>query len=106
MTDNRVLKSAASFSEQSLRVDIEFTCKLAKSKEFMATATAFDSSDQGVPFIKRKIDGVNMGVVLTTRRDKDEPETTFTFNTQYSNQISLYNMFFQIPWLELSELRI
>lgn len=82
MTDEHIMKSNASFSNDSrLNVNIEFECNKAK-KELKATATAFDSSGNGVPFIQK-----NKEVSLLVRLNDNNPVTTTSKLVKYNNQL-------------------
>lgn len=92
MTDEHIMKSSASFSNDArLNVNIEFECNKAK-KELKATATAFDSSGNGVPFIQK-----NKEVSLLVRLNNNNPVTTTSKLVKYNNQLE------QLETLALSE---
>ncbi|RUQ39248.1 MAG: tetratricopeptide repeat protein [Candidatus Competibacteraceae bacterium] len=82
MTDARIMKSGASFEgEGQLVVNIEAVC-LVESKKLSVTATAFDSSDKGVPFIQK-----DHKVNLLVRLNENKPKNITSKIDNYNNQL-------------------
>ena len=82
MTDVRIMKSEASFKgEGQLVVNIEAVC-LVESKKLSVTATAFDSSDKGVPFIQKDNE-----VNLLVRLNENKPKNITSKIDKYNNQL-------------------